>query len=54
MALKQDPENAEALTVLGIVMHELDQYDEALKLLEQAIKHAPHNPETLNFYGVAL
>ncbi len=31
LALKEDPESAEAMTVLGMVMHEFDRYDEAVK-----------------------
>lgn len=54
LALQKDKESAEALTVLGTVLHELDRYDESLKVLEEAVKYAPRNPETLNFYGVAL
>ena len=54
MAVQEEPENAEALTVLGQVLHETDRYDEAIKVLEQALKTKAENPEALNFYGVAL
>jgi tetratricopeptide (TPR) repeat protein len=54
LALQEEPENAEALTVLGQVLHETDRYEEALKVLDQAVKSNPGNPEALNFYGVAL
>ncbi len=54
MALKQEPENAEALTIFGQVLHETDRYDEAIEVLDRALKHNPDNPEALNFYGVAL
>ncbi|MFL6722726.1 MAG: sulfotransferase, partial [Sphingomicrobium sp.] len=30
------------------------RYDEALEVLEKAVKQAPDNPEALNYYGVAL
>lgn len=54
LALQQEPENAEALTVLGQVLHETDRYEEALEVLDRALQYAPDNPEALNFYGVAL
>ena len=54
MVLKDDPENAEALTVLGQVMHEIDRYEDSLEYLEKAAELAPRNPETANFLGVAL
>jgi tetratricopeptide (TPR) repeat protein len=52
--LNEDRENPEALTLLGQVLHETDRYDEALDVLDRALKKAPENPEALNFYGVAL
>jgi tetratricopeptide (TPR) repeat protein len=52
--LAKSPEDADALTVLGQVLHETDRYEEALEVLERAVKANPHNPEGLNFYGVAL
>ena len=54
LVVKDDPENAEALTVLGQILHETDRFDEALEVLEKANELAPRNPETLNFYGVTL
>jgi tetratricopeptide (TPR) repeat protein len=36
------------------VLHETDRYDEALEKLERAVKGSANNPESLNFYGVAL
>ena len=52
--MPKNPENADALTVLGQVLHETDRYEEALEVLEKAVKANPQNPEALNFYGVAL
>ena len=52
--LTDDPNEAEALTVLGMVLHETDRYDEAVDLLAKAAELAPSNPETLHLYGVAL
>src|SRR5690606_2683257 len=43
LVLKDDPENAEAMTVLGIVLHEVDKYEEALQLLEKAVEKNPRN-----------
>jgi tetratricopeptide (TPR) repeat protein len=54
LALKQEPDNADALTVLGQILHETDRYDEAISVLEKALAATPNNPEALNFYGVAL
>ena len=54
LVLEDHPDNVEALTVLGMVLHELDNYEEALVHLGKAVKLAPKNPEALNFYGVAL
>ena len=54
LALQEEPENADALTVLGQILHETDRYDEAIEVLERALKSNPTTPEALNFYGVAL
>jgi tetratricopeptide (TPR) repeat protein len=42
------------LIVLGQLYHEMDRYDEAIQVLEQAMEIAPNSPEGSNFYGVAL
>lgn len=54
LALQMDEESAEALTVLGQVLHDRDMFDEALEVLGRALSHAPDNAEALNFTGVAL
>jgi tetratricopeptide (TPR) repeat protein len=36
------------------VLHETDRYDEAIEVLERALKANPNIPEARNFYGVAL
>ena len=54
LALAQDADHAEALTVLGSILHELDRYEEAVEVLAKADSIAPRNPETMSFYGVAL
>lgn len=53
-ALEANPKNADALIALGQLYHETDRYDEAIKVLEEALKFAPNSPEGRNFYGVAL
>lgn len=54
LALQQEPENAEALTILGQILHETDRYEEAIRVLEKALESNPNSPEARNFYGVAL
>ena len=54
IVLDAEPENADALTVLGQVLHERDRFDEALEVLERAVRAAPDHAEALNFTGVAL
>ena len=54
IALQVDEESADALTVLGQVLHERDRFDEALELLDRAVATAPENAEAQNFAGVAL
>ena len=44
LALKEKPELPEALTLLGQVLHETDRYDEAIDVLDRALKKAPDNP----------
>lgn len=53
-ALAAERDNAEALSVLGLICHETDRHPEAVQLLARAVELAPGNPETLNYYGVAL
>ena len=54
IVLQNDPEHVEAKTALGQVFHETDRFDEAVKMLEQAMIDGGDNPEARNFYGVAL
>lgn len=53
-ALAADPASADALVALGQLYHETDRYDEAIRVLEQALVLAPNSPDARNFYGVAL
>ena len=53
-ALKANPKFADAMIALGQLYHETDRYDEAVKMLEQAVEIAPNSPEARNFFGVAL
>jgi tetratricopeptide (TPR) repeat protein len=54
IVLARDPTNGEALTVLGGIKHELDEFDEALAVLEKAIELHPDAPEARNYYGICL
>jgi tetratricopeptide (TPR) repeat protein len=54
LILKENPDSADAKTVLGQLLHETDRYDEALAMLEEAVEANPQSPEALNFYGVTL
>ncbi len=53
-SLQANPKFVDAMIVLGQLFHETDRYEEAVKMLEEAIKIAPNSPEARNFYGVAL
>lgn len=52
--LDKEPGNGEALTVLGSIKHELDKFDEALALMEQAVACDPPSSEAHYFYGICL
>lgn len=54
LALEEDPQSAEAYTVLGQINHELDRYEESILNYEKALKIKPESLEALNFYGIAL
>lgn len=54
MVVADDKTNADALTVLGQILHETDRYEEAIVVLKEALKQQADNAEALNFYGVAL
>jgi len=54
MVIEDDAHNAEALTVLGHVLHETDRFEEAIAVLEKALQENPEFSEARNFYGVAL
>ena len=43
LALNEESENPEALTILGQVLHETDRYDEAIDVLDRALKKAPES-----------
>ena len=53
-ALAVSPGNTDAMVALGQVLHETDQYDEAVGILAKAVETAPDSPEARNFFGVAL
>ena len=54
LALQVDEEGADALTVLGQVLHDRDRFDEAVDVLGRAVTVAPGHAEAQNFTGVAL
>ena len=54
IVLEDDPDHVEAKVALGQLMHETDRYDEAIVILEDAIKAGADTAEAYNFYGVAL
>ncbi len=54
LALKQDPDNVEALCLHGQSCQDLDRFDEAVESFEKALKLQPNNIEALNFYGITL
>jgi tetratricopeptide (TPR) repeat protein len=53
-AIAANAKHGDAMVALGQVYHETDRYDEAIKILEEAVQVAPNSPEARNFYGVAL
>lgn len=54
LVLQNEPDNSEAYTILGQLMHDLDKYEQAIVFLEKALELKPENAEARNFYGVAL
>jgi tetratricopeptide (TPR) repeat protein len=53
-ALVANPKSSDAMVVLGQLYHETDRFDEAVKILGEAIEIAPEAAEARNYYGVAL
>lgn len=49
--LKQRPNNADALEVLGVVLDQEKKYTEAEAVYRRAIALSPHSPPILNNYG---
>ena len=45
--LKDEPDNADALTMLGQVLHETDRYEEAIRFSRRRSRASPNNPEAL-------
>jgi len=54
LVLQSNPDSSEAYATLGMLMHEDDRFDEAIALLETALRKNPADAEARNFYGVAL
>lgn len=51
--LKRQPQHADALHLLGILLHQSEHYAEAIEQIESALKVTPHNPTYLNNLGLA-
>ena len=45
--LKTDPENSDALHLLGLVFHHSGQFTTAVKLIKRALKVSPNQPDFL-------
>jgi len=52
--LETDPDNADALGLLGRIVHQKGDGEAAIALLERATRMRPDNPFALNFLGEAL
>jgi len=52
--LERNPDSSEAYATLGMLMHELDRFDEAIACVETALQKNPDDAEARNFYGIAL
>lgn len=53
-ALKQSPDDAYDLSILGYLKFRQEKYDDALDALSRAAKLSPQNPEIQNYLGVTL
>lgn len=52
--LARQPQHADALHYLGVLCHQTQRHDEAIKLIAAALKLAPRNADYLNNHGLAL
>src|SRR5579862_5330715 len=51
--LQAEPQNTQALKVLGLICHQLGRYDEAIRCFERAASIDSANPDFHNNWGVA-
>jgi len=52
--LKLDPRNADALHMLGLLLHQQNDHETAIRLFNQAIEHGPESTEVYTNLGSAL
>jgi protein O-GlcNAc transferase len=52
--LTADPNDAEALQLLGAIAHQCEQYGTAIDLIERSLAINPNNPRAMNNLGEAL
>jgi predicted TPR repeat methyltransferase len=52
--LKGDPENADALHMLGLLLHQQDDHETAIRLFRKAIEYGPKSTEVYTNLGSAL
>jgi predicted TPR repeat methyltransferase len=52
--LKVDPGNADALHMLGLLLHQQDDHETAIRLFRQAIEYGPESTEVYTNLGSAL
>ena len=54
VALDMDPDDAEALAHVGLILFRAERYDEALQYVDHALRTDPRYPEALFIRGVVL
>jgi protein O-GlcNAc transferase len=53
-AVSKDPSDAQAVNLLGMLIHETGRVDEGMRLLRRSIELAPNVPELLSNFGAVL
>jgi tetratricopeptide (TPR) repeat protein len=54
VALDMDPDDAEALAHVGLILFQAERYDQALQYVDHALRTDPRYPEALFIRGVVL
>jgi tetratricopeptide (TPR) repeat protein len=54
LALNQEPDNAEAYSILAQIHHDLDRHQDALGFIEKALELDPEAADIRSFHGVLL